>query len=211
MTISKAARAAAAAKKAAATSCQHPAAPPAKPAAASSPKAPSIITESKAKFVTVASKLTMSFEMQLAMPRTARETGQFGSVESTVYIKQGMIHVIRGTGYPEGKPPKGFPKRPDFIEDENGGYALTPGVPAEFWNAWKEQNKDTEMVLNGLVKAQTDLDSLAADAAEHAHVDSGLGPLNPDNDRDGNPLDRRNPRPATAGVSNVKQEARTTA
>jgi hypothetical protein len=156
--------------------------------------APAVKTPSKAKFVTVASKMPMNIELQLCAPRTARVTGQFGSVEETVFIKHGAVHVIRGTAYPELKPPKGFPKRPDMIEDEKGGYALTPGVPAEFWEKWLEENRDTEMVQNGMIKAQSDLDSLAADAAEHADRDSGLGALNPDGDR-------RNPKPANSSIT----------
>ena len=95
-----------------------------------------------------------------------------------------------------------------MIEDQNGGYALTPGVPADFWNEWLKQNAETEMVLNGMIKAQHDLESLAADAAEHADRDSGLGPLNPEMDAKGNPLDRRAPKPASLSVAPVTPEPR---
>lgn len=173
------------------------------------PAAPAVHTPSKAKFVTVASKLPMSIEIQLCKPTTARQSGQFGSVVEEVHVKHGAIHVIRGVSYPEGnKLPKGFPKRPNMIDDEKGGYALTPGVPADFWAAWLEQNKDTDMVKNGMIKAQPDLESLAADAAEHANADSGLGPMNPEMDAKGSPLDRRSPRPASISVTPVAPEAR---
>lgn len=166
--------------------------------------APAVHTPSKAKYVTVASKLPMSIEIQLCKPSTRTSTGQYGSVVETVQVKTGAVHVIRGTGYPRGEAPEGFPERPQMIKDAGGGYALTPNIPADFWAAWLEQNAETDMVRNGIVKAQADLDSLAADAKDHAAIDSGLGPLNPKGDR-------RNPRPANASVTPVQPESRTAA
>lgn len=166
--------------------------------------APTVKTPSKAKFVTVASKLPMNIEIQLCKPHTAAITGQFGSTKETVLRKEGAVHIIRGNAYPNGQAPKGFPRRPDLIEDSHGGYALTPNVPADFWAAWLEQNADTDMVRSGMIKAQPDLDSLAADAREHEDSDSGLGPLNPDGDR-------RNPRPINDAVQPIKPEARPSA
>jgi hypothetical protein len=64
------------------------------------------------------------------------------------------------------------------------------------------------MVMNGIIKAQPDLESLAADASEHAHQDSGLGALNPEEDEKGNPVDRRTPRPTNTSVAQVKMEPR---
>lgn len=166
--------------------------------------APAIHVAGKAKFVTVASKLPMDLEIQLCKPTTANITGQFGSVKETVHVKTGQMYRIRGTAYPVNVAPKGFPRAPEMIEDENGGYALTKNIPADFWDEWVKQNAETEMVQNGIIKAQADLDDLAADAAEHAHRDSGLGPLNPDSDR-------RAPKPSNGQVSAVKAEPRASA
>ena len=176
------------------------------------PAAPAVHTPNRGKFVTVASKIPMSITIQLCKPTEKAVSGQHGPTTEKFHTPYGAIYVIRGTGYPEGnKLPKGFPKRPEMIEDQNGGYALTPGVPADFWNDWLKQNAETEMVLNGMIKAQHDLESLAADAAEHADRDSGLGPLNPEMDAKGNPLDRRAPKPASLSVAAVTPEPRPTA
>lgn len=176
-----------------------------KPKDAAKPEAaPAVHVEKKAKFVTVASKLPMSIVIQLDAPRTARVTGQFGSVEETVFVPTGESYVINGTAYPTGQPPKGFPRRAGMIEDDSGGYALTPNVPAEFFAEWLKQKAGTEIVRNGLIKANADLDDLAADAAEHAKQDSGLGPMNPDGDR-------RSPKPANASVAPIKPEPRAAA
>ena len=171
--------------------------------------APAVHAPNKGKFVTVASKLEMSIEIQLCKPTTRHMSGQHGPVDETINIKFGAIYVIRGVSYPEGnKLPKGYPKRPQMIEDAHRGYALTPGIPADFWAEWVKQNAETEMVQNGMIKAQTDLDSLAADAAEHADKDSGLGPMNPEMDAKGRPLDRRSPQPPSISVAAVQPDVR---
>lgn len=158
-------------------------------------EAPAIKTPSKASFVTVASKLPMSIEMQLCRKTQVHVTGQFQSTVETVFTKFGEVHVIRGTGYPEGTPPKGYPKRPLMIDD--AGYALTKKVPAEFFAEWMKQNADTEMVRNGIIKGHADEDSLVDMAMEHAKVTTGLEALNPDGDR-------RNPRPINSAVEQIK-------
>lgn len=142
---------------------------------------------------------------------TNRVVGQFGTAEEVSYRPHGKTYVIRGTAFPNGKLPKGFPKAPTLIEDDNGGYALTKNIPADFWAKWLEQNRDTDMVKNGMIKAQTDLDSLADDAAEHAKSSSGLGPINPEQDRDGKMLDPRVPKPITAKISDITNEPRSAA
>lgn len=168
------------------------------------PTAPAVHVQSKAKFVTVASKLPMHLEIQLCSPQTKSVAGRYGPADETTFAKTGQVYLILGTGYPRGQAPKGFPRRPDVIEDVGGGYALTPNIPADVMAAWMEQNKDTEMVRNGIIKVQADLASLEADAAEHAKLDSGLGPLNPDGDR-------RTPKPINGSVSPIRPEPRASA
>ena len=148
-----------------------------------------------AKYVTVASKLPMDIEIQLCRETTAAVTGQFGSVKETINVKTGRMYYIRGTAYPVGQPPKGFPKAPNMID---AGYALTSGIPADFWAEWLRQNQDTEMVRNGLIKAAATQHDVEAKAAEHADVQSGLQPLDPDGDP-------RNPKPMNAAIENVKR------
>ncbi len=172
--------------------------------------APAVHVQTKAKFVTVASKMPMHITLTLDAPVQKMVPGRFGSEKETSFVP-GEAHVIRGTAYPSGQVPKGFFRPPQLIEDEHGGYAMTPNIPAAFWFEWLKQHKDTDMVRNGMIKAQVDLDSLAADAAEHAKIDSGLGPIVPGEDEKGRPLDRRAPRPMNVSVSDVKQEPRVAA
>lgn len=168
--------------------------------AAALPEAPAVKTASKAQFVMVGSKLPQNLEIQLCTTRHARETGQFGSVDSVVHVKTGEIHLLRGTAYPSDKPPKGFPKRPDMIEDDNGGYAMSK-IPAEFMARWMEENKDTDMVRNRVIIVKDDVDSLIDAAKDQIDVSSGLGPMNPDGDP-------RAPKPTSTSVQGVKPEQR---
>lgn len=57
------------------------------------------------------------------------------------------------------------------------GYALTPNVPAELFNAWLAQNKDSDVVRNNLIFAYESIDMAAGAAQERATLRSGLEPL----------------------------------
>lgn len=63
-----------------------------------------------------------------------------------------------------------------------GGYALTSGVDAGFFNEWMKQNKDHPMVKNNLIKAMPNDNEARAVAKEFAATRSGLEPLIPDTD-----------------------------
>ena len=173
-------------------------------AAASAIASPAVATGGPGKgaaYVVVASKIPQSLELQLCKPTTARVTGQWGSTTEDAFMKVGPVYVIRGTAYPCGQGPKGFPKI-DLLDDS--GYAMTKGIPQSFWDAWYDQNKETEMVRNGLIKAHPDYDYLVDHlAAECKDVDSGLGPMNPDGDP-------RAPKPYNSLISEIKTEPRNT-
>ena len=74
------------------------------------------------------------------------------------------------------------------------GYGMTPGVDAEFWNHWREANKDFPPVKNGLIFAHDREAMVAGQAAEQQHLRSGFEPLNTEPGKD-----PRMPRPG-AGV-----------
>lgn len=62
-----------------------------------------------------------------------------------------------------------------------GGYALTSGVPRDFWELWLEQHKDAPYVKNGLVFAHTSIDGTSGEAREKKAVESGFEGIDPDN------------------------------
>lgn len=60
-----------------------------------------------------------------------------------------------------------------------GGYGLTEGVPAEFFEAWMKAYADSPAVTNGLVFAQEKAADARAQALDQAEIKTGLEPLNP--------------------------------
>lgn len=160
---------------------------------------PAVVTAPKGRrTVTVASKLPMDLDLQLCRETTARVTGQYGSVTEQINLPFGPVVTIRGTAYPAGTPPKGFPRPPHMI---SAGYALTHNVDADFWDRWIQQNSATDMVVNGMIKAHSDLDHLEGEAEEFKDRNSGMEPMNPEGDR-------RSPQPITLGVAKIKTEPR---
>ncbi len=62
------------------------------------------------------------------------------------------------------------------------GYALTEGVPAQFWDRWLEQHKDDASVKNKLIFAHERTVHVVDMAKDHKSVQSGLQPLKQEND-----------------------------
>ena len=167
--------------------------------------APAVHTPTRAKYVTVASKLPMSLELQLCRKESKAVSGRFGTEQETVFVKYGTVYIIRGVGYPRGNElPEGYPERPSMIRD--AGYALTPDVDAAWFAEWLDQNAETEMVRNGLIKAHSEPDSLRDMAMEHKGILTGLEPMNPKFGADGKPLDPRSPKPLNAALQVQKAD-----
>ena len=141
--------------------------------------------------VIVCSKLPHDLELQITEFKEVRLAGRHGEVTERQGFKTGKCYYIRGTAYPAGHIPKGYPKRPD----DAGGYAFTYNIPAEFWNNWEEQHRETDMIRNRIVFAMPDADAACAVAEENAGILSGLDPL-----VDGDP---RNPKPINGAVARI--------
>lgn len=171
----------------------------------SSPKpAPASPLPKSARTVTVASKIPMTIELQLCRQETKSVTGRYGTEKETVNVKHGKTYFIRGTARPNGTIPKGYPKAPDMAD----GAALTPGVPAEFFEEWLAQNAETDMVLNHMVFAHSSRDHVEGIAADHREELSGLDPINPEQNKDGSMVDRRVPKPIDANVGGIQTAER---
>lgn len=63
----------------------------------------------------------------------------------------------------------------------NTGFALTYGIDKAFWDEWLAQNKDTDLVKNGLIFAHEKESNTTAQAKAHASLKSGLERMDPDN------------------------------
>ncbi len=62
-----------------------------------------------------------------------------------------------------------------------GGFALTPGVPADLARTWFQQNSDSDIVRNNLIFFEDSVERAQARARELSSVRSGLEPLDPKN------------------------------
>ena len=58
-----------------------------------------------------------------------------------------------------------------------GGFVLTHNVPKDLWDAWLAQNKDLDLVKNGLVFAHEKSVNANAEAREKESLRSGLEPI----------------------------------
>lgn len=69
----------------------------------------------------------------------------------------------------------------EMPHDIRNGAGLTFGVDADFFAKWMADNKDSEIVKNGLVFAQTKAGEIEAQAKDHRQQVTGLEPLDPRN------------------------------
>jgi hypothetical protein len=105
--------------------------------------------------------------------------------------------TIRGNRVPFGEQHKG---------PMAGGYALTT-VDADFWNAWYEANKDSDIVRNRVIFAHEKPEAAERKAREQGKVKSGLEPLDMSTVQRGGKTvtaDERVPRPRP-GVGGIEK------
>lgn len=163
--------------------------------------APAIVGAKKsARTVTVACKLPQGFYMQLCRPVKFYEgTQSGGTIERTRFDRTGPKIRINGTSYPV-MPPKGFRERVAMTS----GFALTRGVDAEMWEEWAKQHAKDMMMVNNLVYAFPDEESVRDFGADFVGIKSELDPLDMDTvDKNGKVLDPRVPRSISNEVEDV--------
>lgn len=138
-------------------------------------KAPS---QSGAK-VTVACKLPAGIEMRLFDMVKVRQPlmgGGFREVdEARVRASAGSV-FIRGNAVPHNRTPRYRIVAPGGALFTDG-FALTANVSKDFFDEWMSQNKDSDLVRNGLIFAHDKADSAAAMAKERIKERSGLEPM----------------------------------
>jgi hypothetical protein len=88
----------------------------------------------------------------------------------------GQTVTLRGCGHTFGNAPPGA---------ASGGYALTPNVPLDFWEAWLAINADSDVVRKGVVFSASKTVDARARAVEQAAVRSGFEGVNPQAPGDG--------------------------
>jgi hypothetical protein len=118
--------------------------------------------------VIVACKLPNGIILQLCEWTERTESGLGGIRTYKVWEKRGDKYVVRGVTIPFGTVP---------TYAMAGGYALTSGIPRDFWEKWLEQNKDNQVVLSGLLFAHASQDDAEAQAEEGKAELTGMEPL----------------------------------
>lgn len=124
--------------------------------------------------VTIACKLPHGLLLRNFKMEETQEPVMGGGFRSVKVARQvGDTVRINGNAHPQDKAP---------IQTivQGTGYALTPGVDKEFWDAWLVANKDHMAVRNGLIFAHEKEASAVAEAREKKSVRSGLERLDPD-------------------------------
>lgn len=132
-------------------------------------------------------------DLQLSELREKDEQTQTGVRRIKEAVRLDGVVRIRGTAYPRGTPPEGFPEKPMIV----AGCAITPNVDRDFMRAWMGQNETSAIVQNRMIFiADTEADAIAI-AREMAGDSSGFEPLN----RKGDP---RMPKSTNASVGQIE-------
>lgn len=152
--------------------------------------------QSAGQKVVVACKLGVPyFDLQLCKIDDKFEQNMQGGRMIKEATRTGAVVRLRGTAYPRGTPPAGFPEKPEIV----GGAALTQGVDKEWFDEWLKQNRLNPLVLNQMIFAHETHDAARGQAKELSAFLSGLEPVNPGKDS-------RIPRSTREEVSNVETE-----
>ncbi len=130
--------------------------------------------KSTSAYVTVACKIGVPWlDLQLCEEREISENTQTGPRQIKQWVKTGKIVRLRGTSYPRGQTPDGFPDRPEMLN----GYALTRNVPREFWERWLAQNARAPYVESRMIFAHEAVADIKAQSSDHVKDLSGIEPI----------------------------------
>lgn len=121
--------------------------------------------------VTVACKLPHGLMLEVVDPAVFADVNPQNGVVARPPGKR--VHVA-GCARPIGVP------LPDDAPQVVGGYALTQGVPAAFWEQWLAQNEEAPFVKQKLIFAHEKAGAAVGEAKEKREVRSGFEGMNPD-------------------------------
>ena len=128
-------------------------------------------TTNSGETVTVACKLPHGLVLRCFDMVPTREPimgGGFREVKMAQELPQ--TYTLKGNAHPQNMAPKA---------PIAGGYALTFGIPKDFLDRWLEENKQSDVILNGLIFAHTKSEMVQDQAEDQADVKSGLERLDP--------------------------------
>ncbi len=130
---------------------------------------------------------------------------RLGSVKEVRVPVAGGTYASEMRWQPDGrrihiKGPKRGMNSDDPESANTDGYALTFGVDKESAEKWFEDNAESALVLNGLIKMSTSRGELKAMTRDYAKQKSGIEPLDPNGDpRTPRRVKREEDRPGAPG------------
>jgi len=139
-------------------------------------------------------------DIQLSRLVEQDEQTQTGVRTIRIGERYGDIVRLRGTAYPRGQVPEGFPERPEMIS----GAAVNRNIDRNFMVEWLKINEKNPIVTNRMIFIAEDEMEFRAMAAEFAGEKSGLDPLDP---RKG-AKDPRLPKPTNKDVAELEPGVR---
>lgn len=130
-----------------------------------------------ANTVTVACRLPNGLILQLEERVEVNEPQRDGGVRTiTQYRRRPEQYVLNGCAINFESVKRGL-EMPALA----GGFALTPGIPKEFWEKWYEAHRHDDFVRRGLVFAADSEQDARREAAQNGEKVRGLDPIDPDN------------------------------
>ena len=155
--------------------------------------------------VTVACKIGLPWiDFEVCEPKTVRENTQTGSREVEQWFRTGKVVRVRGTAYPRGEAPEGFPEKPRMLL----GYALTPNVRRDVWEQIAKQHAKAPYFMSGMVRAFASDADIKAYASDFEKNLSGLEPVQRTKDAI---FDERIPRSVNGQISTIAPAPRSAA
>lgn len=85
-------------------------------------------------------------------------------------VPTGVEYVFKGNAHEQTEGPR--------VENA-GGYGLTFGIPLDFWEAWKEQHKDLDLVRDRLIFAHEARSHAIGIAKDQREIQTGLSRIDP--------------------------------
>lgn len=119
--------------------------------------------------VTVACRLPHGMRLRIYELVKTTEVIMGGTRDVLVSRQKGDDVVVNGWSEPQNHAKK------HLVE----GFAITPGVDKEFFDKWLSQNKDSDVVKNGLIFAHEKEGNTFAEAKDKKSLRSGLERLDP--------------------------------
>jgi hypothetical protein len=100
--------------------------------------------------------------------RYPKRDGSMAEIEEWHPDYEKPTYTLNGNRVPFGQEPKCL-----IV----GGFAMTSGIPKDFWDEWRKQNANLDLVKNGMIFAHGTEDGARSQGTERRELRSGQEPL----------------------------------